>query len=363
MLSLLSTPKGNMKYFTILLLSMILFSNCTQQKKEDTHCSEQELTSITFIHDNQLNDPVFLCVTDSFLLITNQKADTIIDVFNLNGYKTSNFLKRGEGPGEGLYVVRLQYDHKRKCIYAPDVSKNTLFKFTNISSSKPQIEHLLSFHKDTIDQTLVHNWWGYLKNDEIIAGNATPKGMYAVYTRNGKLIKVMTPYPDKNQTDERLTEWANIMLYKPFGSISPYGDKAIITNSISDMLSWVTFSKEGEVQIKTQVKAVPNDIYIIQSGENFVQGALTEKTMRYACDITSGFNHVYILYAGTNGKNFSKDEYQARHIHVYNWSGELHKKLTLDKPARAISVSPDEKILYTINESSETGYSILKYEL
>lgn len=345
-----------------IFLCVLFFSNCTQQKENEAHILERNLTSVTFIDDDQLNDPTFLCITNKELLITNQQADTIIDAFNLNGKRTGQFLKRGEGPDEGLFVIRLQYDANQNCVYAPDANKNVLFKLTDIGSSRPQIERMVSFPTDTVGQALTYNWWGYLKNNQIVAGNATPKGMYAVYTSDGKVVKFSTPYPDKNQTDERLTDWANIMLYKPFGAVSPSGDKAVITNNISDMLSLVTLSEDKNVHIETQVKAVPNDIYIIQTGENFVQGAWTSKTIRYTTDIICTDNDIYALYAGIPLEEVTKNNYQVRNVNVYDWSGKLHTKLILDKPVRAITVSLDGKNLYAIHESS-TGYSVLKYEL
>lgn len=62
---------------------------------------------------------------------------------------------------------------------------------------------------------------------------------------------------------------------------------------------------------------------------------------------------------------FFKDSkvYGSNTVKVYDRKGNHVKTITLDRWATELAVSPDDKYLYTLTESSEDGYTVLRYAL
>lgn len=350
-------------YWGFALLTGILFVSCEDKHSKQQDIQTEKVISSLFLSDNQVNDPIGIVAGDQQIIFCNMQSDTIIEIYNFQGHRVNQFLKRGEGPQEALYVNRLQYDFKNKCLYVPDLDKKAFLKISDLESPSPSIESLLSFQPDTTQGGLARMWWGQMANGQIVAVNGTAKGMFAVYNSQGDIVKFETKYPDKNKTDERLTEWANIMLYQTFGSISPDGRKAVMTAGVADIMTMVKTVPQDTLTFETEIKSFPNDIYIIESGANFVQGAVTEKTKMYCVALTCTNENIYALCCNETVKELSERKYQVNLVRVYDWNRRLCRKLELDKPVKYIAVSPDDKYLFAIHESSETGYSILKYEL
>lgn len=347
-----------MKKYVFLLTVLFSLFSCNDNNKvlEVEHLASQEL-----IPDSMLRKPSEICLTDKNILISNLDLDTIIDVFDYKGNYINRFLPKGQGPKEALFVVHMQYDRKNNCVYAPDVRKNSLYCFSNITN-KPQIETIFKYECAPNDSVYLNNWWGKLANNEIIAGNSSSGGMLAHFSANGTFMDFHEPLPDKKATDERLSDWANGSLYTPTATVSPEGKKAAFVYSYADILTIAQLTPNGQLVTKSIRKQLPNDIEAIQYGEHVVAGAISPRTIMHYASITSTEKNIYALHIGIPYKDLGGKKMHSSTIRVFDWKGNTCKIIKLDKPVQEIKVTPDGKTLYAINES-ENGYSILRYEM
>lgn len=321
-----------------------------------------ELHSELFLNDSVLQAPTTLCLADDYLLICNMDADTIIDVFDLQGNRIKRFLPKGQGPEEGLFVVHLQYDKLNDRIYAPDLHKNSLLCFSNIQDNV-LVEEVFKYFCEPNDSIYLHNWYGKLSNGDIIAGNASGGGMLSRFTSDGKFVGFYEKYPDKDIIDERLNDWANGSLYVPIASVSPNGDKIAFVYDNADILTIAKLDGRGHFETKSIRKALPNGIQAVQFGEKVVAGAITSETIIYYQSIATSEKYIYALYINKPYEEIkATGGYKSTVVKVFDWDGDLCRELYLDKAVKDIKVTSEDDCLYGIEESDE-GYKVLKYEL
>lgn len=339
---------------------------------------EVQLIGKTFLTDEYLDAPASLTVTENGLIIVNlSTTDTLANFFSDKGELLSKFLLKGQGPEEFTSLYYLQYDGVNKVFYGADPEKSVLYRISLNDINNPEIKEVATVGKvetdNAIDVNEVENalyyHMGQMDTGEILAANATTSGMAALYDSDGKFKQGLIPYPDKSKIDENLTDWANINLYYPTLRISPDGKKAAMTYSRADIRLFFQETPDS-LEYKIYEDAYPNDIHIEQTGPDFVQGFGTKDTKTYSLDLSLSNKYAYQLYYGLSSAEareteFLKDtgKYGSDIVKVYDLDGKLVKTLKLDKCVEAIGISPDDKTLYAITESSDSGYTILKYEL
>lgn len=324
-----------------------------------------------FINDSLLIKPISLCVVDGGIAVANFKSsDSLVSIYDNNGKLIRNLMPQGDGPKEAIWVSNLQYHEPTKTLYLSDLGKNAIFGVKGYASANPDINELFSYTSTSdADSLSLTGKIGLLNNGQFIAANGTTSGMLAVFDRNGHNISFTGQYPDKNKVDERLTDWANIQLYYPYLGVSPDGSFATACYDCADVRIFIN-EKDGDLDYKYFEDACPNDIYIIQSGPDFVQGATTGKTKMYTQDISLSNDNAYILYLGMSNDDLKESEFYkdtkqhgSNIVHVYDREGNHVKTLKLDKYAKSLAVSENDKYLYILTESSETGFSVIRYEI
>lgn len=351
-----------MKKVIFYLFLLVLLCSCLNNKKQ--LATVQNLHSEVFLTDEELNTPYWICITDEYVVLANTKSDTMLDVYNLRGEKVNQFMPHGEGPNEALHLMGIQFDALHKCIYVQDGSKNTTFKIatSDLALENPGIETFLQIQTDKNSNFILGDWWVYTKDDRFLGANATMDGMIVSFDKNQDNIKYYELYPDKKNVNENLTDIAHIMLYQSYGAVNPQMDKVAIEYHGADILGFIQVQKDS-LHAKFNKKALPNDIYVIQSGSDFVQGAFTGESIAYYSAIAATNDYVYALWKGKKNKDCEKGFTRSSCIKVYDWEGNYVSELHLDTDIYQFAISPDNQYLFALTSSSETGYSLLKYKL
>jgi len=323
-----------------------------------------------------LTKPGNLVVGENTLAITNShEADELVDIFDSNGMLVDRLLHNGEGPDEALWIYKIQYCDKDKAFYTSDIFKHKVFKISGSVKDGFSAKQFLSLYKD--ENTLgdasreinITGHFGVMDNGQILASNGFSGGMWAIFDSNGHFIKTIIPFPDKNNVNDQLSEWANIELYKPRLSVSPDGKFAFAAYDSADMRTF--FNIDGDsIGYNVCIDAYPNDLYIIDTGDGTILGALTMKSYCYALDQTASNNYAYELYIGmTLGDAYGLEVFKEIHqsvsktVRVFDRKGKLKRILGLDRWVKTIAVTSDDKYLYALSESAQDGYTIVRYEL
>ena len=356
------------------ILSVVILASC--QRVQENTIIEESLSSQVFLNDSVLTSPGWMMSTGKMLVISNtSKADTLIDIFDNEGKSYASLLKKGEGPDEALFIESIQYDDRTKAFYVPDILKHVLFKITESGADGYIITtdyDPTSNETDTTDaitDLALSSYIGRMANDIYIAANHSKAGRLALINKDGTVFKMVGTYPDKKLIDERLTDIAHIDLYGPIIRVSPNGQFAAAVYSGADILTLVAINGDSIVSYDFE-KALPNDIFIMNAGSDYVQGIFTDKSMLYSQDLTLSNEHVFQLYIGLSdaemrNTDFFRDTHRSgtRQVNVYDRQGNLCRKISLDHCVKHIAVTPDEKYLYALTESSTDGYTVLRYEL
>lgn len=346
-----------------LLIVLSLLSSCSNRSQNPKDV--QNLSSTVFLSDEILGTPYHICSTGKYLILGNLKNDTILEVYTNEGEKVNQFLVHGEGPGEALRILNIQYSAADNCIYLPDAPKHSMYKIleSEFTKENPNINTVFHYQPDKLSEDkMIWNWWKCMSNGKLMAANATSKGMLAYFDTEIKEYSCYEMYPDKEKVSNELSEWANMKLYSSCGAVSPNANRLAVAYYGADILGFAQLDGHS-IKTKFLKEKYPNDIYVVQYDENNVQGAFTSESIRHYVSVTASDNYVYALYCGEKEKDCPPGLMRADRVKCYNWTGDLIKEIQLDNQALQIAVSPDDKWLYAVNESPDTGYTILKYAL
>lgn len=77
--------------------------------------------------------------------------------------------------------------------------------------------------------------------------------------------------------------------------------------------------------------------------------------------LASTDRHIYALFAGLTRAEAGRNSFFGREVHVFDWTGELVERLTLDEIAFAMAVSPDGRELFAARHDPEPA--VVRYVL
>ena len=366
-----------MKKNSILPFSMILLLigvvSCRKHSAMTEVSPEPKCVSLTaevFMADSLLGKPISMTVTPhDFIVAEDNAKDTLISVYSLDGVPMTQFLVKGAGPGEALWISNVQYDQRNQSLYVTDLMKNTMLHIIDFHDGLPQIEKVFDYDSSKSDSILLSGRIGKLSDGTFITANGTAKGMVALFASDGSSAETYVAYPDKAKVDEKLTEAANVMLYQSILRVSTDGDFSALFCNNADFRIFANLT-DGKIGFSTFEDAYPNDIYLIQFDAENAQGATTSKSKYYTLDLSLSNEFAYELHIGMADRDiretvFFKESrmFGSKTVRVYDRKGNHVKTITLDRWATALAVSPDDKYLYTLTQSPEDGYTVMRYEL
>ncbi|MDE6534274.1 MAG: hypothetical protein K2M27_12165 [Muribaculaceae bacterium] len=358
-----------MKRILIYVATIFLVSTVTSCGSGKPGQETEELVSEIFINGDALAAPSFMAAAGEGLLVTNSyKCDTLLNYYDGNGKPAGTFLPKGEGDKEALWLSTVQYDSKTGDAYCSDIDKKVLFRISGIGKGESMVEREMS--RPVSDGDTIENTGEFMKfKNFYLAYNASPAGMLSVYTPDGVLLGTRVPYPDKSLVDDGLTEWANIHLYQPSLSVNDRGDFGVVSFFSSGRIVLIS-DKDGRPDFKIIEGEAPNNIFLVESGADFVQGAFTKDSKTHSISSSAGMDHAYVLYSGLTDEVLKETDYcketklsASRDVKVYDREGEEVRKLRLDRWVHQIAVSSDEKWLYALTHTPEEGFIIVRYAL
>lgn len=353
----------------------LLLVGCIKKASQDTTFEPENvcLESIVFINDSLLEKPTYLVSTEDAIVIGNSAAmnDSLISIFNLNGDFIRSCIPHGSGPMEMLDISGIQYDELNNCVYVAELQlyNYKIFRISDYQTPNVSVEDVFSYSAVNNDSILLYGGAIRLSNGQILAGNANPAGIAALFDNDSNRVRFFGSVPDKSQIDDKLSDFGNSTIYHPYIAIGPKGDFAAFYYDTSDM-NLIIKVIDDQVEYNFEEGKAATGISPTEVAPGVCIGATTEKTFWYTQDLSLSHNYIYQLYIGMTREDlgntdFFKDtkHFGANMVKVYDRNGRHVKTITLDRWATALSVSPDDKYLYTLTQSSEDGYAVLRYEL
>lgn len=363
------------KLFCLVTVIGLLLVGCTEKTSQDAPAEPEQiyLESIEFINDSLLEKPKTLVVTDDAIVLGNSTTinDSLISIFNLNGDFVRSCIPQGPGPLEMMSISNIQYSESDNCIYVTDLQLHNYKTFRISDYLKPnmEIEDVFSYSAVGNDSIMLFQGAIRLSNGQIVAGNANPAGMSVIFDNDGNPIRLFGHVPDKSLIDDKLSDFGNSTIYHPYMAVSPKGDFAAFYYDVSEMRLIINVI-DNKADFNFVEGEAATGIYPAEVAPGVCVGTTTEKTFWHTQGLSLSNNYIYELYIGLTREDLENTDFfkDAKHfgsntVKVYDRKGNHVKTITLDRWATTLAVSPDDKYLYTLTESSEDGYTVLRYAL
>lgn len=349
-------------YKLLFCVSIVTFG-CTNKPvvKDTLFLEKQPLRGQVLLTDDVLLKPEKLLVTDSFLIVSNRNDSLFLEVFRLPSLQNlGQFLSRGSGPEEFIYLGTMQRGFDNHSFYVSDFGSHKLFRYDleDIAQARfvPHAVSLPDRNREIEGAQFTHYW---LSPQGIIAQNITDKGRICLITPDTLLFEGDYPAPEK--IDERLKDYplANTMLYQSWATLSPAGDKLALACDLSDMIDVYSLAPDRATTDWSYWHSYPDEVVVMPNGEQYMAGSSMRSTYHYV-DICSSDRFIFALYSG---KKFGMPDYATgSHIRVVSWDQNISKEFETPDKLAAINIAPDGNILYGINQT-EDGYEIKTYDL
>lgn len=341
----------------------VLCAGCADKSagEDELFLEKQPLAGRVWLTDDVLLDPDGLLVTDSLLLLSNRNDSLHMEAFRLSdGAHLGQFLSKGEGPEEFIFLTSMQWDAKHRAVYVSDFASQKLFRYDEaaILQGRPSPTPIRLPDSNRLPDDL-HFTTYWVCPSGIIAQNITGKGRIGLITRDSLILWGEYPAPEK--VDPRLADdpIAHARLYQSMVAFSPAGDKIALACGEADMLDVYTLHADHITTDWSYWHAFPDEIVVMPHGDGYLAGFSQRSTYHYL-SICASDRFIFILYSGK--KMREKDNYLGSRIRMVSWDRTQSKEWVTTDNLRAISLSPDGHLLYGINQTEE-GYEVKIYDL
>ena len=170
------------------LAGMLLVMGCQSSTDQEPFGNTVQASGEIFIPGERMGDPRNIQIYQDYLVVSNRKANPLIDVFDLaSGERKSSFLSAGRGPLECL-SVDIQSDPDHGFLYAFDMSqrKGLRYDFEKILRDSTTLPEVIYQRSDDSLETAQNRLKVY---DEQTAP------LIKFYTDNGLLAKIDSSLP------------------------------------------------------------------------------------------------------------------------------------------------------------------------
>lgn len=345
-----------------LFIALCIFSSGCKEKKQipsmNLFSIKKNISGTLLIDDSKLLNPCSIQIIDSIIIIANSDNDTFLEIHNINsGEKLKNFLLKGSGPEEFLYIGYIQTD-KENNFYVSDFMSQKFFKYNMkqvLDSLHPTAVHLRNANKIPLEGTLLSNC--YKSKYGTIIQNLSDKGRICIVDNDS--ISFFGNYPPIEAIDDKLTAFNNAKLYQSIATVNPKGNQIALACTLGDMLDVYSISLNRIDSIWSYRNAYPNDVIVMTAGNQQMAGS-TSKSIYHYLDLCSSDKYIYALHSGKTIKD--KLYTYGNHIRIVSWDKSKSLEIETEDMLRAIAVSSDDKVIYGVS-LTDNGYEIVKYSL
>lgn len=344
---------------SILLLLIIIGVSCSNNKKVKFVSSfgndlkEQFVPSVLIKADMDCRYPIKMEVLDSLLVVQNLGTNELIQLYDKSGCYLSCLVKQGGAPGEVAQLTSTFTADKNKIsVYStPKITEYDPFKFLD-----KEADYFTTFQ---LEKTLFDLPVQCIQkhNDSYFLAGFTDKMRFGFLNKDHS----MTTYNEYPQIIENVSseKVAQVMSYTCKTVFSPDKNYWVQGTYIGGTLE--VFKKENN-QI-TPVK----QIFIYPSIYKDVDPGITwgDETIIGVDDIYATSTYFYVLLNGTTGADLkSKNPVApfAKKIMVFDWQGNLIKKIETDCMIMTLAVDASDRFCHVIS-FGDNGYDLRMIQL
>ena len=321
--------------YIVSLLFVFLFSCQIRKQSEDV--LEYSVQHELLLEDEFVIGKVrsMALMDDSVPIVVNTQAENVFQLLDYKKRDIRGYADWGQGPNEFLFPTSLF------------VAKDNMVTFWDINRrrySAVQIAHgdtVVKFnHLFEVRDSLFH-----FEMLPVLDGQFVAAGIYEDYRlvlldKNGNFRKGFGECPFRDDEERQVSGMIRSEIYQGKLAVNRSGAKLVHALLRADVLSFYEVSN-GDLQLKSErINAYPNYQY------NSVAMPLSSPV--YYLDVCATNQYVYALYSGRNYEDSKDKAFMGKVIKVYDWNGNIVKKLNLDIEIKVMCISQDDKKIYGI---------------
>src|SRR5690606_34851073 len=331
---------NNMPRFCILIL-ITLLSGCNNPKVGSPLIFDAfpnaEIVAGENIASNQILNPQELIIVDNYLVVLNNKEDSIFCVFSLHDFGLiETFGKRGHGPNEYIYPHLFLSDQEDSKFYIRDIGKK-----------KIEVVDVIMVVEDQENYIAESIPW---KSSEIpLNGVVDYKNIiYDAFTPNTGTIYVTDLNQDKEKAifnfNDTIEEYKNSSIYK--GYLIARENRIAYAYQFFKRIDILNY--EG-VRLTSSIgsnsnKPIINPEGILDRGNSTI----------YYIGAYGGKEYIYFLSYGETGNYYGQNiNNTISTVEIFSWDGEPIKKITLDRYISHFAIDERRNMIIGVDPRSE----------
>lgn len=321
--------------FIATCLLALLFSCST--KKEQKEVVVQSLKHELLMGDEYLIGRVsdMTLMNDSIPVVINVASDKIFQVLDHSRKKLIEVGNVGQGPDDFLLSFGL-LPSAANAFSVSDINRRRFSTvYLNPEDDSWRVEHHFKY------DSIMHIYIKPIANNRYVATGIYDDCHLMLLDEKGTPLKGFGEWPYQDEQEKKVPGTTRARVYQGKLEVSPSKDKLVFAVTSGDMLYFYRILPNGELElISKQENAYAH--YDHSSGAHY------GTALHHHLDACTTEDYVYTLYSGRSLKEHGMSCFQGNLIRVYDWEGNLVKKLQLDIDVKQMAVSKDNRKIYAI---------------
>lgn len=328
------------KAIALFLGACFCLTGCSGSRKKEaekigyTFDKQEQLSFQEMAYPGLLGESMQILKKDSLLLINDFYGDSLIHVFNLRtGYREGALVAKGDGPGELLPPVELQWVDSQLWLLSRPLHRLSRISWEGNSRLPIENEGQASTEADCFIP---------LGNRQIVFSGLWDK-RYGI-ARQGAIrdVALFGEYPDFWAAEADIPAMAKGMFHQCRFAINT--SKRLFASCSYYVLDIYEYGEEGELpRLKMRKQLGKYEYDYVSSG--MISTQVKPGSGLASIDIVGGKDHLYVLIQDEENR-------RNRNIMVLDWEGNPVKLL---KSGHRIAC-------FAIDEQEKTGYCVLQDE-
>lgn len=325
-----------MKFYTILFVTLALFSCSSNQKNEIEPKSPSPLIMESVETPKELFRPSKVIANEKYVIVFNNVHEQMFNVFSPELKYLYSFGNIGQGPNDLNMVIQESFELEGNELSMLDMRSFVTYQLGDTTAVGKDKQHIIS-------EESVFNKAKKLSNDSFIF-------LPYSYKENQSDIH---KYDFK---DGKITDFGEKISPKPEEIQEPYLLSSILSVNKNNQRVAQFYQHKPEFKI-----------YDFQ-GKVLHKGAVsieqTDDKRLYFAEVYSTESFIYVLWVNSTKENVMKhmDKFRPE-LMVFDWEGNLLEQFKFNIPVISFAVTPDEKMMVATSLKETDVNTLYKVKL
>lgn len=323
-------------------------------EKPQTGSRPDTLAGTVLFDGEALGRPQAIGVTGDWLLVSDVPRPHALHVIRRSdGRHLASWGREGGGPGEFRNLWGIQPAGEAAAwLYDPSLSRLTLLDVAALVAGTGQpVRRSVNLQADLSPMTAL-----WISDTLLVSSGMFTRGRLAMFDGAGRLTRTAGPLPPAREGVP-----AAVAQHAYSGTLARHPARPLVAIGTRHADRLEIYHADGRLVRVARGPRNFEPVYEVRV-HGGVPSMASGDNMRFGyVDLAAAGTRLYALYSGHSRAERPGKAFFGTEVHVFDWSGTLQRILPLDHLALALSVSPDERTLYTLRH--EPTPAVLQHAL